>query len=260
MNKPPGPGLLAFARECYDLISPNNLRPNIPPSRASIGNGGWRRKGFGKSMVFEEEKMQKVLALSLLCAAAFAAGACNNDSGSSPAPSTTATPLASITPAGTPIASARTVTDTRTVENKDGSTTVVTTYSDGSKSEVRTFSTGRVARVTRDTSGTGVRTARVTYRDDSTDVEIKDESWIDKAMDATGDALATAAHKTKEGAKAAADKAEDVGDATKKGAKKAANETADKAEDVGDAVKKGAKKTGRAIKDAVTPDKKKNNN
>ena len=71
-------------------------------------------------------------------------------------------------------------------------------------------------------SGTGVRTARVTYRDDSTDVEIKDESWIDKAMDATGDALATAAHKTKEGAKAAADKAEDVGDATKKGAKKAA--------------------------------------
>ena len=60
---------------------------------------------------------------------------------------------------------------------------------------------------------------------------------------------------TVEGAKTvgseAADKAEDAGDATVKGAKVAAGaaksvgaEAADKAEDVGDATVKGAKKTG----------------
>jgi hypothetical protein len=53
----------------------------------------------------------------------------------------------------------------------------------------------------------------------------------------------------------AADKAEDAGDATAKGAKvaaretkKGANEVGDKAEDVGDATKKGAKKSGNWIK------------
>ncbi|MEP7337692.1 MAG: hypothetical protein ABI977_08085 [Acidobacteriota bacterium] len=221
--------------------------------------------------------MQKAFVFSSLFTAALLLGACQSDS--SPAtPTTTATPMATVAPTNTPLAIIRSVTDTKTVENKDGSTTVVTMYSDGSKSEVRTFKSGQVAKVTRETPSTGPRTARVVYRDDSAEVEVQDESWVEKSMDATGNALATAARKTKAGVKAAAnetaDKAEDVGDATKKGArktadkaedvgsaikkgvKKGASETADKAEDVGSAVKKGAKKAGSKIKDAVTPDKK----
>jgi methyl-accepting chemotaxis protein len=98
---------------------------------------------------------------------------------------------------------------------------------------------------------------RVTYRADGKEKEVKDPSWIDKAMDATADALVEVADKAedvgdgaKRGAREAADKAEDVGDAAKKGAR----EAADKAEDVGDAAKKGAKKAGRKIKKAVKPD------
>jgi hypothetical protein len=222
--------------------------------------------------------MKNAFVFSSLFATALLLSACHGDSTSTPAPSTTATPLATVAPTNTPLAIIRSITDTKTIENKDGSTTVVTMYSDGSKSEVRTFKSGHLARVARDTSASGTRTARVAYRDDSAEIEVKDESWIDKSMDATGDALATAARKTKAGVKAAAnetaDKAEDVGDATKKGARKAADkaedvgsaikkgvkkgatETADKAEDVGSAVKKGAKKAGSKIKDAVTPDKK----
>ena len=205
--------------------------------------------------------MKKGFVFSLFLGATLLTGACSsNDTANTATPTTTITPLASITPNSSPVAMMRTVTDTRTIENKDGSTTVVTMYSDGSKSEVRTFKNGRLVKVTRETPVTGTRTARVTYREDSTDVEIHDESWVEKAMDATGDALATAGRKTKAVAIEAADKAEDVGDAVKKGTKKAASKTADKAEDVGDAIKKGAKKTGHAIKDAVTPDKKKPNN
>lgn len=222
--------------------------------------------------------MKKAFVFSSLFATALLLGACHSDSTSTPAPSTTATPIATVAPTNTPLAIIRSITDTRTVENKDGSTTVVTMYSDGSKSEVRTFKSGQVAKVTRETPSAGPRTARVVYRDDAAEVEVQDESWIEKSMDATGNALATAGRKTKEGVKAAAnetaDKAEDVGDATKKGArktadkaedvgsaikkgvKKGANETADKAEDVGSAIKKGAKKAGSKIKDAVTPDKK----
>ncbi|MDQ3013956.1 MAG: hypothetical protein M3X11_25045 [Acidobacteriota bacterium] len=222
--------------------------------------------------------MKKAFMSSSLFATALLFGACSSDSTSTPTPSTTATPVATVAPTNTPLAIIRSVTDTKTIENKDGSTTVVTMYSDGSKSEVRTFKSGRLAKVTRDTPSAGVRTARVTYRDDSTDVDVTDDSWVEKSMNATGDALATAARKTKAGAIEAADKAEDVGDAVKKGTKKAASatadkaedvgsaikkgvkkgaiETADKAEDVGDAVKKGAKKAGSKIKDAVTPDKK----
>src|SRR5262249_55442036 len=144
-----------------------------------------------------------------------------------------------VTPTGTPMASARTITGTTTVENKDGSRTVVINYSDGSKTEIRTFQSGRLSKVTRETSATGTRTARVNYRADNKEVELKDPSWVDKAMGATSNALVEVA-----------DKAEDVGDAAKKGA----HEAADKAEDVGDAAKKGAKKAGRKIKEAVKPD------
>jgi hypothetical protein len=166
---------------------------------------------------------------------------------------------ASSTPEATPTGptGARAVTGTTTVENGDGSKTVVINYSDGSRSEERTFKSGGLSKVTRETSANGTRAVRVTYRADGKEKELKDPSWIEKAMDATADALVEVADKaedvgdaTKKGAREAADKAEDVGDAAKKGAR----EAADKAEDVGDAAKKGAKKAGRKIKDAVKPD------
>jgi hypothetical protein len=177
--------------------------------------------------------MMKSLVFSLILAAGLMLAGCTNDNATTTTTATTS-PTISTAPTATPVPSAPTVTSTSTIENKDGSTTLVTNYSDGSKTEVRTFKSGRLATVTRQTSATGGKSVRVSYRNDNSEVEIKDPSWAEKAMDATGDALATAADKTKKGAV----------------------EAADKAEDVGDAVKKGTKKAGSKIKDVVTPDKK----
>jgi hypothetical protein len=193
--------------------------------------------------------MRRLFTMIAIAGAGFAA-ACNGTDGPTTVP--TPAPSATVLPTGSPVAIKRTVTTTETLGNKDGSTTVVTLYSDGSKSEIRSFKTGKLTRVVRETSIDGTRTVKVAYREDEREIEVKDPTWAEKAMDATGDALAVAAAKTKQGAIEAADKAEDAGDATKKGAR----EAADKAEDVGDAVKKGAKKTGKKIKDAVTPEKK----
>jgi hypothetical protein len=116
-------------------------------------------------------------------------------------PSATASPMGS--PAGSPNTSPtprRTATNTRTIQNPDGSTTVVTTWDNGTKSEERTFTSGRLARVTRSTDTVGRRTARVTYREGNREVELRDRSWVDKSMDATADALAGAADKVKQGA------------------------------------------------------------
>ncbi len=199
--------------------------------------------------------MRKTFLFSSLFALGTLLMACHSETATnSPTPTTTVTPLVSPTPASSPLAIVRSITSTQTIENKDGSTTAVTTYSDGSKTEIRTFKNGRLTQVQRDTSATGERTARVVYRSDSSEVKVEDRSWIEKSMDATGDALAVAARKTKAGVIEAGDKAEDVGD----GAKKVGREVGDKAEDVGDAVKKGAKKAGSKVKDAVTPDKKNN--
>jgi hypothetical protein len=194
--------------------------------------------------------MRKIIFSAALLATGLLFVACGENSGTMTASSTPET-----TPTGT--TGARAVTGTTTVENGDGSKTVVINYSDGSRSEERTFKSGRLSKVTRETSANGTRAVRVTYRADGKEKELKDPSWIDKAMDATADALVEVADKaedagdaTKKGAREAADKAEDVGDAAKKGAR----EAADKAEDVGDAAKKGAKKAGRKIKDAVKPD------
>lgn len=220
--------------------------------------------------------MRKLFAISLLLLTGSTLAACETKTTTNTATTTaSSTPVAIVTGSSTPLAVLRSVTDTKTVENKDGSTTVVTSYSDGSKTEERTFKTGRLTKVTRETpAGGGTRTARVVYRDDNSEVAVDDPSWVEKSMNATSDALAVAARKTKAGIKEIGDKAEDVGDATKKGVKKGANEAADKAEDagdlikkgarevadkaedVGDATKKGAKKAGKAVKDAVTPDKK----
>jgi hypothetical protein len=194
--------------------------------------------------------MRKNIFSGGLLAAGLLFGACDASSSTMTTSSTS-----SVTP--TPAPAARSVTGTITAENKDGSKTVVINYSDGFKSEERTFKSGRLLRVTRETSANGTRAARVTYRADGKEKELKDPIWVEKAMDATAEALVEVADKaedlgdsTKRGAREAADKAEDVGDAAKKGAR----EAADKAEDVGDAAKKGAKKTGRKIKDAVKPD------
>lgn len=202
-------------------------------------------------------KSTGLFALLLLIGLASACQNANEPVTTAPAPALT--PVASPSMVAPP---ARTVSNTSTIENKDGSTTVVTTYSDGTKSEVRTFKTGRLSRVTRSTATAGPRTARVTYRDTDREVELRDESWVEKAMDATGAALVQVADKledagaaTKKGVKKAAhevgDKAEDVGSATKKGVKKGVNEVGDKAEDVGDAVKKGAKKVVKKTKEIV---------
>lgn len=192
--------------------------------------------------------MKKLFTLTIMILGGMGLTAC--EPATSPTTPTT-TPTATIAPS--PTALPRAAVNTSTIENKDGSTTVVTTYNDGTKSEVRTFKTGKLARVTRTTDASGARTVHASFRADDTEVEIKDESWIEKSMDATGNALAVAADKTKAAAIETADKAEDVGDATKKGVKKAASETADKAEDVGDAVKKGAKKTAKKVKDVIKP-------
>ncbi len=195
--------------------------------------------------------MRKILTFALGITAGLVSMACEPSSTTTP----TTTPTATIAPSPTVLPKA--AISTNSIENKDGSTTVVTIYNDGTKTEVRTFKAGKLARVTRTTDASGAKTVHASYRADDTEVEIKDESWIDKSMDATGDALAVAADKTKSGLKTAAretaDKAEDVSGAVKKGAKKAANETADKAEDVGDAVKKGAKKTAKKVKDVIKP-------
>ena len=191
--------------------------------------------------------MRKILTFAMGITAGLVSMACEPSSTTTP----TTTPTATIAPSPTVLP--RAAVNTNTIENKDGSTTVVTTYNDGTKTEIRTFKTGKLARVTRTTDASGTRTVHASYRADDTEVEIKDESWIDKSMDATGNALAIAADKTKAAAVETADKAEDVGDATKKGAKKVATETADKAEDVGDAVKKGAKKTAKKVKDVIKP-------
>lgn len=144
----------------------------------------------------------------------------------------------------------------------------------GVTTETRTFKDpkSRVERVVVTTRG-GKRTARVYYRD-KTARELP-EGDVERALSATGDALAGAGGKvvdvSKEVGGAVADKVEDVpseaDDAARaagRATKKAGSEVADKAEDVGGAAAsgakkagkataKGAKKVGGAIKNAVTP-------
>lgn len=182
--------------------------------------------------------MKRVVNLGWILASLLAVSGCgtSNDSASpSPSPSATAVAVASPTPV--PI----TVVDTQNIANKDGSTTVVTTFSDGSKREDRIFTGGEITRVRRSTSSAGTRTAHVTYRKDNSEVEIKDPSWVDKSMDATSDALVVAAKKTAEGAKTAGEK-------TAEGAKVAGEKTASAAKTVGEKTAEGAKEVGKGAK------------
>jgi hypothetical protein len=130
------------------------------------------------------------------------------------------------------------------VTRSDGSMVETTVAEDGTKTEVRTFNSGDISRVTRTTRPDGTRTVMVEYRDQRT-VELKEESDIEQAMDATADTIASAAKRawtaTKTVGKEIGDKTEDVADktvdVTKKAARKtkeAGKEVADKSEDVAD--------------------------
>src|SRR5436305_12115049 len=167
-----------------------------------------------------------------------------------------------------------------TAETRSGpdDTEIRTETADGVTTETRTFKdpNSRVEKVvvtTRD----GKRTARVYYRD-KTARELP-EGDVGRALDATGDALASAggkvvdvskdvgstvADKTGDAAHAVGDKAGDVKDATVQGAKTAGRATANAADEAGEktasgakkaakATAKGAKKVGGAIKNAITP-------
>ncbi|MCA1634834.1 MAG: hypothetical protein LC802_14355 [Acidobacteria bacterium] len=119
----------------------------------------------------------------------------------------------------------------------------------GVTTETRTFRNpnSRVERVVV-TTRNGKRTARVYYRDKS--VKELPDNDVERALDATGDALVSAGGKVVDVSKEIGDKAEDVGGATVNGAKKVGSVVGDKAEDVGGATVNGAKKVG-----SVTADK-----
>jgi hypothetical protein len=189
----------------------------------------------------------KLPAILLILALGVMTGACaNNDSGYS----------------------TQTAQSAKEVEKEDGSTVAVSTAPDGTKTEVRRFKSGDVARVTRTTPRGGESTATVEFSD-GRKVELEDKSDIERAMDATSDAIVAAANKTwdatKEVGKEIGDKTEDVAGKTVdtgkkvgkeigKGAKRGAEEVADKAEDAADAVAKGAKTVGKKVKKAVKKD------
>lgn len=132
----------------------------------------------------------------------------------------------------------------------DNSEITTSTDATGVRTETRVFRNNpRVSKVVVTTQPSGQRTVRV-Y---SATGEEKIVENVGDALEATGEALATAAgwtiDKTREGLNEAGDKLEDAGDQAKKGV----NEAGDKLEDAGDKTKKGAKKAGSAIKKAVTP-------
>ena len=165
-----------------------------------------------------------------------------------------------------------------TARSGPDNTEITTETEGGVTTETRTFKdpNSRVEKVvvtTRD----GKRTARVYYRDKT--VRELPEGDVGRALDATGDALASAggkvvdvskdvgstvADKTGDAAHAVGDKAGDVKDATVQGAKTAGRATANAADEAGEktasgakkaakATAKGAKKVGGAIKNAITP-------
>lgn len=159
---------------------------------------------------------------------------------------------------------ANTTTETVTTTAPDDSE-IATVNQNGVKTQTRTFKNNpRVSRVV------------VTTRDGNSTVEVYSpsgekremKSAPERALSATGDAIAdsvgfvkdkgsTAVDKTKEGTKTVIDKSSDtaktVGSTTAKTTKKVANKTADTTKTVVDAAAEGAKKTGKAIKKVISP-------
>jgi hypothetical protein len=218
--------------------------------------------------------MRKAFVFAVVSSAMAIAGCYSAPETTTPTPTpVVATPTPTATPEVAVTTPTPAVTSTRTIKNKDGSTTVEYLHVDGSKTEVRTFptsSTHSVAKVSRTTSSTGTMKATVTYKDD-TSGELKEKGMTEKAMTATGDALSTAEKETVSGVKTAADAtekaakataagAQTVGKATAKGAEKAGKATAEGAKKVGEATAEGAKKVGEVFtgKKKATPTPKAN--
>jgi len=147
-----------------------------------------------------------------------------------------------------------TATTTTTTAGPDNSDITTTTDKNGVKTETRTFRNNpRVSKVVVTTSN-GTRTVKV-YSPSGEERELK--SQPEKALAATGDAIAdaagwvkdksvTAADKTKEGAKTVADKTVDT-------SKTVANKSKAGAKTVADETKEGVKKTGKQIKKILNP-------
>ena len=129
------------------------------------------------------------------------------------------------------------------VQKSDGSKVETTTTADGTRTEVRTFPSGDVSRVTRTTPPGGKPKVVVELRNGKR-TEFEDQSDIDRAMEATGDAIATAARKTWEATK-------EIGGEISDKAKDLANKTVDATRDVGSKVSKEAKKAAKKAKDKV---------
>jgi hypothetical protein len=158
-----------------------------------------------------------------------------------------------------------TATTTTTTAGPDNSDITTTTDKNGVKTETRTFRNNpRVSKVVVTTSN-GTRTVKV-YSPSGEERELK--SQPEKALDATGDAIAdaagwakdksvTAADKTKEGATTVADKTVDtskkVADKTVDTSKTVANKSKAGAKTVVDETKEGVRKTGKQINKILNP-------
>jgi hypothetical protein len=191
---------------------------------------------------FEEEMIlstRLLIATSLLGSCSLLVG-CNTGQG---AANTNAN-------AGT-VAVAQTTTTTR--PGPDNSEITTTTDANGVKSETRVFKDNpRVSKVVV-TTRNGTRTTRVYARSG----EEKDVNSVENALDATGDAIASAAgfvaDKTVEGTKKGVEVGKTAAEKTGGAAKKVGEETAEGAKTVANKTAGGAKKAGKAIKRAVSP-------
>jgi hypothetical protein len=153
---------------------------------------------------------------------------------------------------------------TTTTTNTSDASEITRTEENGAVTQTRTFKSGRVEKVVV-TTREGKRTARV-YARDTGEIRALPEDKIDTALNATGDAIASAAgfvadkagdvgHATVEGGRTVIDKtaegAKTAGQKTAEGAKAVGGATAEGAKTVGDKTVEGAKKVGSAVKNAV---------
>ena len=132
---------------------------------------------------------------------------------------------------------------TQVVQKSDGSKVETTTASDGTRTEVRTFASGDVSRVVRTTPPGGKPKVVVELRNGKK-TEFEDQSDIDRAMEATGDAIAIAAQKAWDATKKIG---AEIGDK----AKDLANKTVDTTKDAGSKVDKETRKAAKKAKDKV---------
>lgn len=186
--------------------------------------------------------MKKAFLVASLLFTCLIIGACSDKT---EAPSTAPSPIAaavSPTPAPTPAGPA--VTETKTIENKDGSTTLVTMYSDGTKTELRTFKTGAILSVTRSTAADGSQTAFATMREGGKEFEVTDKNWVTKTMTASGSAIAGVVNKAAGGAEVAGLKA-------KKAVTTGAKQTGETAEQTAEEAKKKSKSFGEKVKEGT---------